>query len=112
MIISFIISAVIALFLVVCGIMFLRGRWENLLAGWNTMSETERAKWNKDAMFRFTGWMLIIMSVPLFLLPLVIHYELTALIWVMIGLMTAIPVVGAIYMNVSKRFLNQKEPEL
>jgi len=112
MMISIIITIPISLFLVICGIMFLRGRWENLLAGWNTMSESERAKWNKPAMFHFAGWMLIIMAIPLFLLPLVIHYELTALIWVMIGLMTAIPLAGVIYMNVSKRFHNQKEPEL
>ncbi|MCL2224352.1 MAG: DUF3784 domain-containing protein [Defluviitaleaceae bacterium] len=106
--ISFMINTAIAVSLIACGVLLLRGKGGFLLAGWNTASEAERAKYNKKALFTFSGWMVIVVAVLAACIPFASffadeHGNLFPLLAVII-LICAIPLAGVVYINVSKRF--------
>ncbi|MCL2169038.1 MAG: DUF3784 domain-containing protein [Defluviitaleaceae bacterium] len=98
--------------ILIIGILYIRSKGEKgdfLLAGWNTMSEAKRAKYNKRALFTFMGWFFIGLSALTALVFLVTIFQwrvLTAVGW---GVWTIYVAVGLIYSNISKKFRNNKE---
>lgn len=86
------------------------GKANFLIAGYNTMSETERANWNIEAIYKFMGRMLIIISVILLIgggLILLNVFPWIAM-WVSWGIFFAVSIFGVIYMNVSPKFKRKK----
>ena len=49
-------NAVIAALFVLLGILFSRGKGAFLIAGYNTASAAERARYDEKALCRFMGW--------------------------------------------------------
>jgi uncharacterized membrane protein len=96
----------IALFFI--GILFLLGKGGFLLSGWNTMSPEKRARYNARAVFTFTGILLIVIAFLMILLTVGIYlseaHDNHVLTWIAAALLCTVPIVGAIYANLSKRF--------
>ena len=96
-------SAVICLPL---GFIIRTGKVGFLIAGYNTMSKEEQAKWDIKALSRFLGGLLIIMSVVLlaggiFILLNIFPWIFMIASW---SIFTAIIIWGVIYINISQRF--------
>ena len=99
-----IIFGAIALPLLVLASFLLRGKGANLIAGYNTKSPAQKARYNEPALCRFVG-ILVVVSVLLFV-PIVlgIQVEQMWLFWAGVVLSCIVPITGAIYMNKSKHF--------
>lgn len=83
-------------------IVLLTGRGASLLAGFNTMSRAEQARWNQKAMCRFMGAALLI-----FMVLISASLFLTGrmwLFWLTFGAAMAELIGAVIYLNKSKRF--------
>ena len=96
-----------ALPLLLIGGALLRGRGGSFLAGYNTKTPQERGRYNEKALFRFTGWGLILVALCTIFVPLGVQFDRMWLMWVGVSLMTAIPIFMAIYGNMSGRFLRK-----
>jgi len=96
-------GTVCALFLVL-GLVLLSGRGSMLIAGFNTMSPTKRAKYDAKALSRFVGRLLIAM-IPLQLLILAgTHFGLNWLVGGGIATSIALLIGAVIYANTGGRF--------
>ncbi|MCL2387428.1 MAG: DUF3784 domain-containing protein [Defluviitaleaceae bacterium] len=104
MIISFAINIPIIIMLVAMGITLLCGKGGSLLAGWNTMSEAEQAKYDKKVLFRFLGLMLILLAGVTALIPIGIYFDNLAIVFIAAAFMLVIPIAAVVYANSSKRF--------
>ncbi|MCL2856543.1 MAG: DUF3784 domain-containing protein [Oscillospiraceae bacterium] len=102
--ISIIFGLIIALLLVIA-LLLLRGRGASLIAGYNTLSNDQRAKYDEKTLCRFTGRLLIAVCACMGIVWAGIHLELSWAIWVGVTLMIALPIAGAIYANTGGRFL-------
>jgi len=91
------------------GIVIRTGKANFLIAGFNTMSEHEKAKWNMKAVSNFTGWLLIISSLILLVacIPLLLGIFTTIALYGSFGVFIVVVLTGAIYVNVSSRFKNK-----
>ena len=93
--------------LVVMAIFLLMGKGAFLIAGYNTLSQAEKARFDEKAICRFFGWLLIIIAVLLMLIPTSI---ITNAVWMAfsgVGLILAVLVFAAIYSNTGNRFQNK-----
>jgi len=88
------------------GLIIRTGRANFLIAGYNTMSEMEKAKRDGKAIGKYIGWMLIISSLILLLgcIPIFLNVFPNASIILSYSLFIMIIISGVIYMNVSSRF--------
>lgn len=93
---------------IVLGCVFLSGRGAGLIAGYNTMPRTERERYDKRALCRFMGWLMLYIAVctALFCADELWPRKGLALvgyIWLPIGIVCAI-----IYANTGGRFLKNR----
>ena len=94
---------VLALF-VVLGIIFAMGKGANLIAGYNTSSPEEKAKYDEKKlckgmsklMFAYALCWLVIASSEIF--------KKTSFLWAGIALFTVVTIVALIYMNTGNRY--------
>ena len=107
-------TVIICIFLLifVMGIFIASGKGAFLISGYNTMSKSEKAKYDEKAYCRFTGLSLILISFCLLLIPIGVHLEMAWLIYCGIVLILVVSIAGAIYTNTSKRFLNNTNSEI
>ncbi len=95
------------LFLALVGVFVGRSKYDWMIAGINTMTATDKARWNIKEIKRFVMWLLIVAGL---LMALAGVFLLTD--WLAAGLVVAvcIPVFlvlilgGVVYVNISKRF--------
>ncbi|MDR3310108.1 MAG: DUF3784 domain-containing protein [Oscillospiraceae bacterium] len=101
---ALIITGLIGLLLVSMGIVLLTGRGAFLIAGYNTMSKSEKAKYDAAALCRFMGKILL----PIGLLtPSVALGAIYGISWVpsaYIAATVALVVFAAVYANTGNRF--------
>ena len=101
---------VFGIFGIVIGLFFvmafflLRGKGSFLIAGFNTLREEEKAKYDKSALCRFVGWLLIAMSLVMAFFPLGIHFEIYWLTYCGSVLIFVIAIGATIYANTGRRF--------
>ena len=90
----------------VFGLIILTGKTNFLIAGLNTMSEQERAKYNESAISKFVGWMLIAASAVLLVACIPIYFGICPNIMIIAsyGIFMVMVIGGVIYANVSPRF--------
>ena len=101
---GWIITGVIAIPFIVLSIVLLNGKGAFLIAGYNTMSEEKRATYDEKALCKAVGWLLIIITVLMFLFPLAISLQQMWLFWVSFILLFALTIGFAIYANTGNRF--------
>ena len=94
---------VIGLFLVMA-LFLLKGRGSFLIAGFNTLSEEEKAKYDRSALCRFVGWLLIVFSFVMVLFPLGMHFEIYWLTYCGSALIFVVVIFVVVYANTGRRF--------
>ena len=96
-------GGVILLFLVL-GAVFSRGKGAFLIAGYNTSSKEEKAKYDEKALCRFMGKLMFAMAGCWAVVALGTVLDRMWLYYVGIGLFLAAVFGGVIYMNTGSRF--------
>ena len=93
----------------VLGLIIRTGKANFLIAGYNTMSDAEKAKWDVKAISKFTGWLLIIPSVVLLVgcIPIALNFYPIISLFISYGIFILLIITGAIFLNVSPRFKNK-----
>jgi hypothetical protein len=105
--VALIFASVVDVSLIFYGVLLLLGRGGTLLAGWNTMNSTERHAWNKPALFRASGMLVIFIAVMSQVIVLLCVF--TTLYWLVVVLIAGIlggSLLWVIYLNKSGRFKN------
>lgn len=99
---NFIGSAVILLI----GLVLRTYNASGLIAGYNTMSEEEKSKWDERAMSRFIGDMLIISAAVLLLCGILYMLSLVSIAYIFAswGIFMLILIFVVIYLNISPKF--------
>ncbi|MDR1028567.1 MAG: DUF3784 domain-containing protein [Clostridiales Family XIII bacterium] len=105
-----VIGAVIVLFLVM-GCYFLTGKGGFLVAGYNTKSAKNKAKYDERALCRSVGWVMIAVTFCLMLLCVAMSFDISWLLNCAIGLMIAIVIGYVIYANTGNRFRKSADAE-
>ena len=90
--------------LIIAGTMLYQGKWANLIAGYNTLSEEEKEKYDTAALCRFYGKMMFVISFSILLWE--IGEALGSLMIFIIGTMLFIAAVifTLVYSNSGIRF--------
>ena len=90
----------------IIGIIIRTGKANFLIAGYNTMSKEEKAKWDAKVMSSFTGWLLIIPSIVLLLGCIPIWFNVFPLVFLAVTwvVFTVAILGGVVYTNLSSRF--------
>jgi len=107
---GWIIVGIIALPFIVMAIFLLNGKGAFLIAGFNTMSADEKAAYDKKALCKAVGWLLLILTVLMLLWPL--SSELGAwLFWLSFVLFMGVTIGFVIYANTGNRFKIPADPD-
>lgn len=89
---------------VVLGIVFSRGKGASLIAGYNTTSREEKARYDEKALCRFMSRLMFVLAGCYALIALGTALEHMILVWIGFGLMLAVVLFAVIYMNTANRF--------
>ena len=100
----FIIFGIIVIPIVVMAIFLLKGKGAFLVAGYNTMSRAEKARYDEKAMCRFVGWLLIVISFCILLFPVGIYLEVMWIAFFAIAVIIFGSIGAVIYINTGNRF--------
>ena len=103
-IMSFLVSSIFAVPVIVIGIVLCCGKGAFLIAGYNTASPKEKAEYDEKALCRATGVLLLVIVGCVELLLLGAVLDMTALMWGGGILMAVSTAFGLIYINKSRRF--------
>jgi len=100
----------IAIPFIVMGVFLLNGKGAFLIAGYNTLSDNDKATYDTKALCRAVGWLLISMAVLGLIFPLATQFEIMWLFWAAIIPFIALPFGFAIYANTGNRFKINIDP--
>jgi len=89
---------------IIIGIVLCCGRGADLIAGYNTASPQERDKWDRKALCRGTGVLLLIIVVCMQLVGLGSILGRMVLLWSALGALVIFTAAGVLYINKSSRF--------
>ncbi|MDR2615432.1 MAG: DUF3784 domain-containing protein [Oscillospiraceae bacterium] len=104
----FVVFGVIIAPMIILAVCLLNGKGASLIAGYNDMSQDEKAKYDEKALCRSVGRMLIGISVGILLVPVGIHFETAWLCYGGIAFVLSDVVGYTIYANTGNRFrINQ-----
>lgn len=98
-----VLMAMIFLF-VLLGIVFRAGKGASLIAGYNTMSEEEKAKINEEELLKTMGNMSFNLTIPILLWLLSSRYEREDLFYSGLVLFILLVFGTIIYVNLARRF--------
>ncbi len=105
-IIDIVISGIFSLGIIIMSIFLLSGRGGILIAGFNTMSKEEQDKYDKVALCRFMGKILLPIGIIMPCITVVGILDIfTWLIWVFIGASLGLIIFAIIYANTGNRFI-------
>lgn len=97
--------------MLIMAIFLLNGKGAFLIAGYNTMRKAEQEQYDKEALCRFTGKILIIICIFTALIFMGVYLGLPWLVYTGIALTLILSFGSAVYANTGKRFL-KKDAEL
>ena len=101
---SFLVCSIFSVPVIFFAIILCHGKGADMIAGFNTASPEERAKWDETALCRAVGIMLFVMVGWIELLFLGAVLDIAALEWGGGILFAVSTVFGLIYINKSQRF--------
>ena len=101
---SFLVASIFVIPVIFVGIVLCCGKGADLIAGYNTASPEERAKYDEKALCRATGVLVLVITGCVELLFLGAILGIAALKWGSGILLAVSTVFGVIYINTSKRF--------
>lgn len=100
-------NAAMATVFMLLGVLFSRGKGAFLIAGYNTASAAERARYDEKALCRFLGKLMFALAACQALMGLGAAWAGMWLYWLGIGLFLASVLGGVIYANTGGRFLKR-----
>lgn len=103
-------NAVLAALFVLLGILFSRGKGAFLIAGYNTASAAEKARYNEKALCRFMGKLMFALAACQVIMGLGSFVGMW-LYWLGIALFLLSALGGVIYANTGGRFLKGTKEE-
>lgn len=86
------------------GIVFSLGKGSLLIAGFNTLPEEEKGKYNVVALCKFMGKMTFALSFSVVLWLISVIYEMNWLLYFGIALFIVITIIMVIYVNTGSKF--------
>ena len=104
---ALVITGIMGILIVISSIFLLSGRGSFLIAGFNTMSKDEKEKYNKKALCKFVGKLLLPIGI---LLPCLAIGGILGISWfpaVYIVVVLGIVIFAVIYANTGNRFRNK-----
>ncbi len=99
-----IVNLVLMIPFLIMGVMFSKGRGASLIAGYNTLPESEKAKYDEVVLCRFMGKIMYGVSFSLFLFALSAALNLEFLFWSGLILIFVLVIFAVVYANTSDRF--------
>ena len=90
--------------MVVAALFLLNGKGAFLIAGYNTLSKEEKAKYDEKALCRFTGRLLLIVSFCALLIPTSSYFEMEGLAFCGVAATSIISIGACVYANTGNRF--------
>lgn len=102
-------NAVMAALFVLLGVLFSRGKGAFLIAGYNTASAAEKAKYDEKALCRFMGKLMFALAACQAVMGLGAAWAGMWLYWVGIVLFLVSVVGGVIYANTGRRFQKKEK---
>lgn len=108
----FVLFGIIIVPLLILAVFLLKGKGGFLIAGYNTMSKAEQAKYDEKALCSYVGRLLILTSLCLLLIPFGIQLDSLYLMYGGIALSILVPIGAAIYMNTGDRFRKKDNIDL
>ena len=88
---------------IIFGMILFSGKGADLIAGYNSLSEKERKKWNEKALCQAVGILLLIMVGCIELVGVGAILDITILKWTGGALLIIFTAGGLVYINKSKR---------
>ena len=100
--IGLVITSISGVFIVVMGIVLLTGRGSFLIAGYNTKSRSEKAKYDAKALCKFTGKIVIPIGVLTFFIGIesIVHW----FVWVYLAVVSVLVIFAVVYANTGNKF--------
>src|SRR5690606_26498089 len=95
--------------LLILGIALLQGKGAWLIAGYNTLSDEEKAKYDELALCKATGKMIFAIAFSTTFILLGELFQGEGLIIAGVVLMVVIILIGIIYINTGNRYLKKEE---
>ncbi len=95
---------IIAALFLILGIVFFCGKGAWLIAGYNTMSPSKKAQYDKKALCKFMGRLMFLFADCLLIIAVSAVFESSLLCWIGIGLVIIITVIGIVYAKTGNRF--------
>ena len=95
--------------MLIMSLYLLSGKGAFLIAGYNTMSRKEQAKYDEKALCRCTGKFALWITCCLMLLPFATHSEDIGMTLFVVGIIMVSTIVMMIYVNTGSRFLKKGE---
>lgn len=92
------------LLLLITSIFLLQGKGALLIAGYNTLSAIDKAKYDKVALCKAVGKLVLCITVSIVLIFMGEFFQLNWLLIVGTSLMIAIIIAGLIYLNTGNRY--------
>ncbi|TFD99487.1 DUF3784 domain-containing protein [Jeotgalibacillus salarius] len=99
-----IVNLVLMIPFLIMGIVLSRGNGAWLIAGYNTMPESEKEKYDEVALCKFMGKIMYGVSFSLFLFGLSAMLDFDFLFWTGMVLMIVLIIFTVVYMNTGDRF--------
>jgi len=106
-----IIFCLILIPLIVIALLLLNGKAAFLIAGYNTMSDDKKAQYDKKALCRFTGWIVLAFCLGMLLWVMGFYFGITWFSNSMLVVTLAGTLAAAIYANTGNRFKNKADLE-
>ena len=99
---GWIITGLLSAALIIMSLVLISGRGAFLIAGFNTMSANEKAKYDAGAMCKFIGKVLLPIGI---LTPFIMFKSISGWYpWVYFAVVTGLSIFAAVYANTGNRF--------
>ena len=103
----FIVFGIMIASLLITAIQLFRGKGAFLIAGYNTLSDADKARYDERALCRFTGWIVVAVAISLVLILIGISFDSVWLSIAGIVLLMGTTLYAIIYTNTGNHFIKE-----
>lgn len=99
-----IVHIVFALIFILLGLVFIKGKGAFLIAGYNTSSKEEKAKYDEMALLKFMGKIMFAFAGSFLIMATSDFFKSMGPLWIGLVIFFGITVFAVIYANIGNRF--------